>query len=244
MAEFPGLRKSDDPVARTRAARDAVARLRSVVQPYEKALMEAESNRERLNAAKHQAEERQGTARRLTELKARYLDTLALEPNRRGFAFEPLLVETFEAFDLDPQGSFRVVGEQIDGGFVFGGEYFLLEAKWEKGPAARDDLDVFAAKVQRRSENTLGLFIAINGFQPTAVEIHSGNRSPIVLMDGGDLYAVLDDRIDLRELLRRKRRETAMTGRVLLTAADILARWGRRRRRPRPGPHFTHSPGL
>src|SRR5258708_10680587 len=46
MADFPGLRKSDDPVARTRAARDAVARLSSVVQPYEKALMEAESNRE------------------------------------------------------------------------------------------------------------------------------------------------------------------------------------------------------
>jgi hypothetical protein len=44
-----------------------------------------------------------------------------------------------------------------------------------------------------------------------------------MLMDGADLYAVLDERIDLRELLRRKRRETSMTGRVLLTAAEILA---------------------
>jgi hypothetical protein len=73
-----------------------------------------------------------------------------------------------------------------------------------------------------RGENTLGLFIAINGFASTAVEIHSGNRSPIMLMDGGDLYAVLDERIDLNDLLRRKRRETSMTGRVLLTAAEIL----------------------
>lgn len=116
-----------------------------------------------------------------------------------------------------------MVGEQIDGGFNFGGEYFLLEAKWEKHPTARNELDVFTAKVRRRGENTLGLFVAINGFKPTAVDLHSGNRSPIMLMDGADLYAVLDERIDLRELLRRKRRETSMTGRVLLTASEILA---------------------
>lgn len=64
--------------------------------------------------------------------------------------------------------------------------------------------------------------MAINGFEQTAVELHSGNRSPTMLMDGADLYAVLDERIDLRELLRRKRRETSMTGRVLLTASEIL----------------------
>lgn len=99
----------------------------------------------------------------------------------------------------------------------------MLEGKWEKDPTARDDVDVFAAKVRRRGENTLGLFLAMNGFEPTAVELHSGNRSPILLMDGADLYAVLDERIDLRELLRRKRRESSMTGRVLLTASEILA---------------------
>jgi hypothetical protein len=95
-------------------------------------------------------------------------------------------------------------------------------SKWQQNATARDDLDVFSTKVRRRGENTLGLFIAINGFEPSAVDLHSGNRSPIVLMDGADLYAVLDERIDLRDLLGRKRRETSMTGRVLLTAAEIL----------------------
>jgi hypothetical protein len=223
MDDFPGLRKADDPAGRTATAREAVARLRSVVQPYEKALMEQQANRERFDAAKRTAEERRATAERLGELKARYFEILSLEPKPRGFALEKLLVDIFEAFDLDPRGSFRVVGEQIDGGFTFGGEYFLLEAKWEKDPTPRKELDVFTAKVHRRGENTLGLCLAINGFEPTAVELHSGNRSPIMLMDGADLYAVLDERIDLRELLRRKRRETSMTGRVLLTAAEILA---------------------
>jgi len=41
-------------------------------------------------------------------------------------------------------------------------------------------------------------------------------------MDGGDLYVVLDGRIDLRELLRRKRRHAAMTGNILLTASELL----------------------
>lgn len=42
-----------------------------------------------------------------------------------------------------------------------------------------------------------------------APDVHSDNRSPILLMDG-DLYAVLEERIDLRPLLRRKRREASI----------------------------------
>lgn len=223
MEEFPGLRKADDPAGRFAAAREAVARLQAVVQPYEKALMEQQANRERFDAAKREADERRATSQRLDHLKARYFEILAMEPVPRGYALEKLLVDVFDAFDLDPRGAFRVVGEQIDGGFAFGGEYFLLEGKWKQDPTARDELDIFTAKVQRRGENTLGLFLAINGFEPTAVQLHSGSRSPIVLMDGADLYSVLDERIDLRELLRLKRREASTTGRVLLTASEILA---------------------
>jgi hypothetical protein len=73
----------------------------------------------------------------------------------------------------------------------------------------------------RKAENTLGLFVAIAGFEPTAVAAHSGHRSPLILTDGGDVYyIVLDDRFDL---LRRTRRHAAMTGAILLTAARILS---------------------
>jgi hypothetical protein len=223
MTDFPQLRRTEDPEPKIAAARDAVARLRAVVRPYERELMERQAARERIDGVKQAAQDRRATVQRLTELKASYLEILKMQPVPRGFALEKLLTQVFEVFDLDPRGSFRVVGEQIDGGFGLDSEHFLLEAKWEKDPTARDDLDIFSAKVRRRGENTLGLCVAINGFEPTAVDLHSGNRSPIMLMDGGDLYAVLDQRIDLRDLLRRKRRETSMTGRVLLTAADILA---------------------
>lgn len=222
MSDFPGLQRADDPKSKIARACEAVARLQAVVQPYERALMQQQANRERFDAAKVAAEERRATSQRLAELRARYLEVVTIPAQARGFALEKLLRDVFDAFDLDPRAAFRVHGEQIDGGLTFGGEHFLLEAKWQQDPTARDDLDVFSAKVRRRGENTLGLFIAINGFEPSAVELHSGNRSPILLMDGADLYAVLDERIDLRDLLGRKRRETSMTGRVLLTAAEIL----------------------
>lgn len=222
MTDFPDLARVDDPGPKIEAAKEAVARLRAVVEPYEKELMAQEANRERFDAVRAAAEEQRATVARLEELKVRLTEIVAMEPQPRGFALEKLLHDVFEAFDLDPRHSFRIEGEQIDGGFVLGGEYFLIEAKWQQALTARNDLDVFKTKVERRGENTLGLFISIAGFEPTAVEKHSGYRSPIMLMDGGDLFAVLDARIELPDLLARKRRETSMTGRVLLTASEIL----------------------
>ena len=222
MTEFPQLARVDDPQPKIDAAKEAVARLKQVVEPYEQELAKQQASRERFDAARVAAQQQRATEARLQEIKAQYIEIMGMEPQPRGFALEKLLHDVFEAFDLDPHHSFRIEGEQIDGGFVLGGEYFLLEAKWQKALTGRDDLDIFKSKVERRSENTLGLFISVEGFEPTAVEKHTGYRSPIMLMDGGDLYAVLDGRIELPDLLTRKRRETSMSGKVLLTVNEIL----------------------
>jgi hypothetical protein len=42
-------------------------------------------------------------------------------------------------------------------------------------------------------------------------------------MDGADLMAVLEDRLSLPELLRRKRRHASQTGNIFFGVADILA---------------------
>jgi hypothetical protein len=222
MDSFPGLARHEDAATKIAEAQAAVTRLRAVVQPYEQALMERQKHQERYAAARTAAQDRRATVERIAELKAEYLEVMAQPAQRRGFSLETLLQRVFDAFDLDPHRSFRVEGEQIDGGFALGSEQFLLEAKWQQAPVARADLDVFRAKIERRSENTLGLLVSINGFEPTAVSLHTGNHSPMILMDGGDLYAVLDGRIDLHELLSRKRRESSLTGRILITAAEIL----------------------
>jgi hypothetical protein len=222
MSAFPQLVRVEDSAAKIKAAKEAVAHLKSLVRPYEQALAEQQAAREKIAATRAEAADQRATKLRLAELKARYLEIVQMQPRPRGFALEPFLRDLFDTFDLDPKASFKISGEQIDGGFTLDSEHFILEAKWEETPADRAALDIFAAKVDRKSENTLGLFVAVSGFNDAAIEAHSKPRSQLILMDGADLYAVLDDRIDLRELLRRKRRHAAMTGDIRLTAAKIL----------------------
>jgi hypothetical protein len=45
----------------------------------------------------------------------------------------------------------------------------------------------------------------------------------MLLMTGADLYAVLDGRIDLVQLLERKHRHVSQTGEVLIEATRIRA---------------------
>ena len=144
------------------------------------------------------------------------------ETQKRGYRLEKILRDLFELFDLDPKASFKIVGEQIDGAFTFESIDYLLEAKWQKEPASTRDLDGLAGKLSRKLENTLGLFLSINGFSPEAVQTHSSGRRLMILMDGSDLMAVLEGRIDLLQLLLRKRRHASQTGRIYLQIHEIL----------------------
>ncbi|HEY0694376.1 MAG TPA: hypothetical protein VGD71_35760 [Kribbella sp.] len=45
----------------------------------------------------------------------------------------------------------------------------------------------------------------------------------MILMDGSDLNAILDDRIKLPALLRRKRQHAARTGEVFVSAYQLLS---------------------
>lgn len=224
MEDFPGLRRAEDRERKMAEAQEAVDRLRRYFKPYEAALLEEEQARARIERAKAEAELKHATSKRLTELRQRFYELMGMDsPHRRGFDFEKFLRELFGTFDLDPKASFKPQGEQVDGGFTLDGTHFLLEARWRKDPAVREDLDVFAAKVAAKSENTLGLFISVEGFAREGIEKHSGRQSALHLMDGGEVLAVLEGRIDLVELLRRKHRHAAMTGEIYLRADQILS---------------------
>ena len=142
-------------------------------------------------------------------------------PQRRGYLLEKMIKELFDLFDLDPKASFKVLGEQIDGAFTFDNTDYLLEAKWEKSPLSLEPLYAFSMKVKNKLDNTLGLFIAINGFSAEAITKLSGGNCNIILMDGSDLMAVLEQQIKLPELLLRKRRHAAQTGNAFLTFRDF-----------------------
>ena len=159
----------------------------------------------------------------LQDLTREYCDLLSSEdPQGRGYRLEKILRGLFEIFDLDPKASFRVTGEQIDGAFTFEGTDYLLEAKWQKEPVRATDLDSLAGKLSRKLDNTLGLYLAINGYSQDGVRQHSSGRRLTLLMDGSDMMAVMEGRIDLVQLLIRKRRAAAQTGNIYLKVHEIL----------------------
>ena len=84
-------------------------------------------------------------------------------------------------------------------------------------------LDAFSTKVGRKLENTLGLFLSMNGFSQDAIQAHSRGTPNTVLMDGADLLAVLEQRVDFVSLLLRKKRHAAQTGRIFLPIHEILS---------------------
>lgn len=154
----------------------------------------------------------QGVQAKIEEIKREYYQLVSsTNPQARGFQLEKIMRELFNLFDLDPKASFKIMGEQIDGAFTFENIDYLFEGKWQQEPADIQDLDAFSGKLVRKLENTLGLFLSINGFSEDAVKAHPTGRRLMILMDGSDLMAVLEGRIDLIQLLLRKRRYAAQT---------------------------------
>jgi hypothetical protein len=144
------------------------------------------------------------------------------ELQQRGYRLEKIMRELFVLFDLDPRASFKLVGEQIDGAFTFEATDYLFEGKWQQEAVSAGDLDALAGKLSRKLDNTLGLFLSVNGFSEDGVKAHSSGRRLMLLMDGSDLMAVLEGRIDLIQLLLRKRREASQTGTIYLRIHEIL----------------------
>jgi hypothetical protein len=223
IEDFTHLRRLDDGEAKAKIAKEAVAALKVHLKPHEDLVAEQRAAEKRRQETTQRLERVQGTKEKLAELRKGYFDLIGSnEPQQRGFRLEKILRSLFELFDMDPKASFRIVGEQIDGAFSFEKTDYLFEAKWQKDPVSADDLDTFSRKVERKLDNTLGLFLSVNGFSPDGITAHSKGRLLIILMDGADVMAVLDERIDLGPLLLRKRRHAAQTGSIYLPISEII----------------------
>ena len=134
----------------------------------------------------------------------------AMTPQKRGFAFEGFLNELFDLYGLAPRGSFRLVGEQIDGSFQLGQDVYLVEAKWQGDKTGEGDLLSFSGKVEGKAHWSRRLFISYTGFSEVGLEAFArGKRTSIICMDGLDLYGVLHGQLSLTEVIDRKMRRAA-----------------------------------
>lgn len=144
-----------------------------------------------------------------------------LTPQARGYAFETLLRDLFNAFGLEAREPFRLKGEQIDGSFLLQGETYLVEAKWQDAPTGVADLHTFHGKLEQKAAWTRGLFVSNSGFTEDGL-IAFGRGKRVICMDGFDLFETLSRELPLNQVLEKKVRRAAETGLPFARVRDLF----------------------
>ncbi|SDM03089.1 Restriction endonuclease [Arthrobacter sp. ov407] len=135
--------------------------------------------------------------------------------------FEKLLIRLFDSYDFEPRMDYTVNSDHIDGAISFDSDDYIVEAKWTAAPVERATADIFATKVSRARKNGLGLFVSTNGFSAGFKDTYS-RSTPFITVDGVDLFAVLDGRFRLDDLLRAKKRHANETGSCFLPVGEPI----------------------
>lgn len=86
----------------------------------------------------------------------------------------------------------------------------MLEAKWKR-QVNRGDLAAFCCKVETKLKIVIGLLVTIEGVTTEAISEHFKS---IIIMDGADITAIIEGRVSLPDLLYKKRRKAAETGKI------------------------------
>lgn len=213
--DFSHLKKWDNSDEKITKAKMAVEKLRKQSKGYFDLLNDLKKKEQTRIANQNKIKESEAYQQKLEELKKTFQNiAIGNNPQKRGYQLEKFLTELFLFFDLDPKGSFKIKGEQIDGAFTFDSTDYLLEAKWQKKPINTQDLYGFGGKIQNKLKNALGLYISLEGFSSECIKTTSPPTNAIILMDGMDLMQVLEGRIKLTDMLYIKRRHASQTGEI------------------------------
>lgn len=213
----------------TTTALEAISSLR---QKRENDVLEQRRRRQEEEAKKAEAKKQESERRtrellaveaKRASLKDRFISLMGqADPQSRGYALEKLLEDLFEVEGLNPRGSFKLVGEQIDGSFSWREQTFLVEAKWVKSPIAGADFGQFIFKIDGKTANTRGVYISINGYSPEAIRgLNSKGALKFICLDGAHLMRVLSGGERLPELLSKLWRHADETGESYLPSARL-----------------------
>ena len=178
ITDFSHLRKLEDGVSKAKDAEAAVTGLRVQLKGYQDLEEEARHAEDRRKKAHARLLRVSAVQRQLEEMKNEYFQLVGSEDShQRGFLLEKIIKNLFNLFDLDAKASFKITGEQIDGAFSFEGTDYILEARWRNKPTIAQELDGLSGKLSRKLDNTLGLFLSINGFSDDAVKTHQSGKT-------------------------------------------------------------------
>lgn len=191
-----------------RAVVQKARELRGLLQAADmRAAQSADARREAM-VERQRREQREAMAQQNALLLAQFDKAAANgDPQQRGYLLEDLLNRTFDLHSIPVHRAFRRNdgGEQIDGAFELDGWHYIVECRWRQRLADIRQLDGLAGQIARSGKQTMGLFLAIEGWSEHVVPLlKQGPDKAIFLMEGFDFRSVLDQRIGMRQLLKGK----------------------------------------
>lgn len=132
---------------------------------------------------------------------------------KRGRAFEKILTRMFLNEHMEPSTSMRPSGEEIDGSFAIGENFYLFEAKWHSSPIPASSLYAFKGKVDGKLTGTIGVFFSMSDYSTDAIDaLLSGKELNLILFGYDDLILIEEGKISFREAMREKRRYASNYG--------------------------------
>ncbi len=147
------------------------------------------------------------------------------DPQARGYALERFLPRLLVLEGLNPRGSFKIIGEQIDGSFAWQGSTHLIEARWRNEQEGGAAFGGFLFKLDGKAIDTRGLFLSINGFsEPALTALKRKGAARFVCIDGAHLMRALLPGVTLPAVLSAVWRHAGETGEAYLPAARMMLR--------------------
>lgn len=203
--EFYNLSPSDENININKAKR-LLGELRNTLgTSFIQKEVEEKESQERIRQNQIIQEQKKLQQEQLLNLKSAFL-RLFKESNKqkRGYDIEKLFFDLLSLEEFEYTGPYRKEGEQIDGHFKYEKFDYLVEIKWTEESCKQPDLAVFDTKIRGKAQSTRGFFLSINGFDTNSVNKFTGDSPRLILMDGADLSAVLEDRVSFFDLLKDK----------------------------------------
>jgi hypothetical protein len=148
----------------------------------------------------------------------------------RGSAFEKLLGARLMADGFDVRFNPKSARpRQTDLVAIHDSQHFLIEAKWRKRSVDVSDVDSLRMRLSRIPSDFVGCIFNMSGYTSSAIEQVEGNRTrEILLFNAAEINSIFAERLEVHELIRRKRDSLRIEGRVWFgREAEVSASLGR-----------------
>ncbi|MFJ9961239.1 restriction endonuclease [Streptomyces avermitilis] len=140
-------------------------------------------------------------------------------PHLRGRQLEDLLERLFQSAHFRVQRDAGAAHpRQTDLVVGYDDTWYVVEAKWEKGPVGVDTFDGVRARMERAVPGSIGVIISVAGFTDTVLPqvVEFRGRQPVLLIGERELLQVFHAPESLANLLKKKRDELIVHGRAHL----------------------------